>query len=690
MSVSRRDVLKGIGGTVAAATAGVGHAQTSASAGESVTLQYFHEDWQTITNDLDRVADRGYDAIWIQQPAVGAVTTEEQNGPNDPPLGYQPLNYRDFDSELGTEAELQTLIDTAHQHGIEVYLDTVLNHMAAEDFSAFPYFSSQDFHNEGGIPSWSYSFDSSDDRCYENGSPKDPKKIECDPWWVENGDLLGLKDLDHSSSYVRDQLKRYMKKMADMGADGYRFDAAKHIPESFFANYANQWAENWNMFRVGEVYSGSKEYVQTYVDQGPGMHAFDFPLYYTMQGVFSGGDMRQLQGAGLVSQDPFSAMPFVHNHDIPGPDQYELAHAFVLTIEGYPVIYNLDPDYVLGNGNITNAVWVKSNLAGGQTLWRYTDSDIAVYEREGNLLVGLNNSGSSRTVTVQTSWTDTELNDYAGNAGNVTTDSTGSVEITVPAGGWTFYAPTGQGTPPGTGSDDGGSSTTVTLQIEAPTADGESVFFTGNTTSLTDWGGGIEGTETNGVWEVTIDDPGSFEWKTRRGPAGASGDVWESGDNHTTLNPTHNGWEDGFTGGSESAPTAAFSYSPTAPSVGEQITFDASDSTDPDDNIQSYQWDFTGDGTTDATGQQVTHTFNSAGAHTVTLTVTDSADSTADDSTTQTVDVTSSTGIVDQYDADGDGCIGISELNNGISDYFTGDVSISQLNTLLNSYFKCL
>jgi len=642
--ISRRGVLKGIGGAVAAATAGVGFAQSAtADAGESVALQYFHEDWQTITDDLDRVGSLGFDAIWIQQPAESMLDWSDQGGRNEPPLGYQPVDYRNFDSSFGTEQELQTLIDTAHDNDVEVIVDTVLNHMANASADAFPQFERDHFHNQGGIEQWAYSFDSGDSRCFENGetggTPKDPDRIECDPSIIENSALLGLRDLDQDQAYVREQLKNYVDKIASLGADGHRFDGAKHMPESFFANYANQWAEDNGMFRVGEVYSGNREYLRGYANTGPGMYVFDFALYYTMQGVFDGGDMSRLEGAGLIATDPGKSMPFVENHDVAAPSQYELAHAFMLSSEGYPMLYNLFADNLLANDNIMNAVWVKKNLAGGQTIWRHTDEDLAVFEREGNLLTGLNNGDSDRTVTVETSWTEQELRDYAGNAENVTTAGDGSVEITVPADGWVFYAETGQGEP-----TDGIEREVpqITLRVEAPTAEDESVYFTGSTSSLTNWGGGVEGTENDGVWEVTIDDPGRFEWKTRRGPAGGSGDVWEDGENHdhTTLEPTHQGWEDGF-GGSASPPTAEFSVTPSEPTVGEQITFDASASSDPDGDIQSYQWEFTGDETDSATGEEVTRTFDAPGTYEVALTVADGSESTADASTTTQVVVES-------------------------------------------------
>ena len=55
--------------------------------------------------------------------------------------------------------------------------------------------------------------------------------------------------------------------------------------------------------------------------------------------------------------------------------------------------------------------------------------------------------------------------------------------------------------------------------------------------------------------------------------------------------------------------------------VDTTVTFDASDSTDPDGTIDLYEWDF-GDGST-GEGEIVTHTYTTADTYTVTLTVTD-------------------------------------------------------------------
>jgi PKD repeat protein len=68
-------------------------------------------------------------------------------------------------------------------------------------------------------------------------------------------------------------------------------------------------------------------------------------------------------------------------------------------------------------------------------------------------------------------------------------------------------------------------------------------------------------------------------------------------------------------------PIAKFTVDPSAGSTSTVFTFDASASTDADNNIASYQWDF-GNAGTDR-GKKVTKKFNSVGEYTVALTVTD-------------------------------------------------------------------
>ena len=89
---------------------------------------------------------------------------------------------------------------------------------------------------------------------------------------------------------------------------------------------------------------------------------------------------------------------------------------------------------------------------------------------------------------------------------------------------------------------------------------------------------------------------------------------------------------------SNAPPDAVFSFGPLGPfepEEGQQVTFDASGTTDPGsgDTIDSYVWDF-GDGNS-ATGKIVTHIYDNNDTYTVTLTATDNDGSSA----STTVDV---------------------------------------------------
>lgn len=85
-------------------------------------------------------------------------------------------------------------------------------------------------------------------------------------------------------------------------------------------------------------------------------------------------------------------------------------------------------------------------------------------------------------------------------------------------------------------------------------------------------------------------------------------------------------------------PNASFSTNTTS-STPLEVNFDASDSSDPDGNIISYDWD-SGDGST-GSGETFSHTYDSAGDYTVELTVTD--DDGEQDTATSTIEVSEST-----------------------------------------------
>ena len=73
--------------------------------------------------------DLGVDVIWMTPPVEQIhAGTDEGTGKSYAFHGYWPRDFTRVDANLGTEADMRNLVDTAHAHGIRVLLDVIMNH----------------------------------------------------------------------------------------------------------------------------------------------------------------------------------------------------------------------------------------------------------------------------------------------------------------------------------------------------------------------------------------------------------------------------------------------------------------------------------------------------------------------------------------------------------------------------------
>ncbi|MEO1029897.1 MAG: kelch repeat-containing protein [Bacteroidota bacterium] len=128
---------------------------------------------------------------------------------------------------------------------------------------------------------------------------------------------------------------------------------------------------------------------------------------------------------------------------------------------------------------------------------------------------------------------------------------------------------------------------------------------------------------------------------------------------HNVENPLINAIEIiGFAANVNLPPNAVISANPTSGAAPLDVVFSGSNSTDDNNNIVSYEWDF-GNGDT-ATGINPNYTFTQDGTYTVTLTVTDDANATD----TDTIDITVQTPGSCQWNALADSDLGKIEAQS--------------------------
>jgi alpha-amylase len=338
-AIAQRASPKGIAKSSLPATAS-GNLNRNTTAKADVIYQAFNIPFRDIKAQLPELQNLGYTYIQVSPPQKSNPSPEWW-------ARYQPIDYTIIDSPLGNEKELKELINAAHSRKMKIIIDVVLNHMANYGNYAktlkYPRFSPQDFHPKSCID-------------YNNRISVKQGWINCD-----------LPDLKTDSPHVRQEAKNYLKKLLTLGADGFRFDAAKHIEPDFFREVLKVVPSDKFVYGevIGQTIEESNEYTGIFC-------VTDFHLVSTMSNAFSmGGDLRSPLalpfGQSLINPATSGkalpgvrAVMFAHNHDIakgqfgyklPTPQDTKLANAYILARqEGFPVVYMDD-----AKGSITKS-----------------------------------------------------------------------------------------------------------------------------------------------------------------------------------------------------------------------------------------------------------------------------------------------------------------------------------------------
>jgi alpha-amylase len=204
---------------------------------EGAILHCWNWSYNNIKEHMQEIAQAGFSSIQtspIQQAkdytyegkVYTNVGTPNGTGGSDGQWWklYQPVTFNICDngqSFLGTKDEFKQMCEEAEKYGVKVIVDVVANHL-------------------GNISGWKNSMsditpqvgeywksDMMTDETYWHIN-----SIQC---WMSDGrsDLtlgtIGMPDLNTADKRVQNMVLDFLKECVDCGADGFRFDAAKHI-----------------------------------------------------------------------------------------------------------------------------------------------------------------------------------------------------------------------------------------------------------------------------------------------------------------------------------------------------------------------------------------------------------------------------------------------------------------------------
>ena len=159
-------------------------------------------DLNGITSKLDYLKELGIDVIWL---------SPVYKSPNDD-NGYDISNYEDIMTEFGTMDDFDRMLAAAHEIGIKIVMDLVVNHIWKEGKNG------KEPNNWGSAfsgPAWKY--DEKTDMYYLHlFSTKQP-------------------DLNWVNPKVRKEVFDMMTRWCEKGIDGFRMDVISLIskPEGF-------------------------------------------------------------------------------------------------------------------------------------------------------------------------------------------------------------------------------------------------------------------------------------------------------------------------------------------------------------------------------------------------------------------------------------------------------------------------
>ncbi|WP_020600596.1 alpha-amylase family glycosyl hydrolase [Spirosoma panaciterrae] len=315
-------------------------------------------DLNGLTANLDYLKELGISAIWLMPVS-----------PSPSYHKYDVTDYYGIDPEYGTLADFKRLIQEAHHRGIAIIIDLVLHHTSVQH----PWF--REAAKGPQNPYWNfYKWLRPDEIKARNLATRDitADSDERNPWHSVAGASYperyygmfwqGMPDLNFDHRPVRDEVFKIVRYwLHDIGVDGFRLDAARHLYRDYEETKNHDFWEEFGReveaakpgaYTIGEVWTRPERIAPYY----RGLKAnFNFDLRLIIEEIVrqedDTEDMIQFLAyvhAAFCNVNPqFIDALILSNHDqnrigslLKGnPNHLKVAANLLLTLPGLPYLY---------------------------------------------------------------------------------------------------------------------------------------------------------------------------------------------------------------------------------------------------------------------------------------------------------------------------------------------------------------
>lgn len=337
-------------------------------------------DFKGMTEKLDYLQDLGVEAIWLMP--INASPSYH---------GYDVTDYYAVNPEYGTLEEFKEFLNQAHQRNIKVIMDLVVNHASSEH----PWFKEAMASEDSPYRDW-FLWADSETNLSERGEWNQTLWHGSSPNQYYGYFWGGMPDFNFENPEVKQEMFKIGKFwLQEVGVDGFRLDAAKHIYHDPKDPKNVEWWKEFrqemvkakeDVFLVGEVWAPAAA-VAPYLQDGL-QSAFNFDL---SEKILTAAQTEKDSGIATslsrvreyfnkMSAD-FVDSTFITNHDMNrtmtqlkgNVNHAKMAASLLLTLPGNPFLYygeEIGMEGAKPDENIREPLlWYKDPTTPGQTAW---------------------------------------------------------------------------------------------------------------------------------------------------------------------------------------------------------------------------------------------------------------------------------------------------------------------------------